>query len=157
MKRKKIRVIISLFFVLLSMVISPVYVEAKTTNYYIDHVAIKNMAREKTEYEKSCEEQEVCQSDALFGNVECECSVAWLLQKLLNYIKILGPTFAILFGSIDFVKAIITSDEESMKKTEVKFAKRIVAAMVLFFIPLFVEIVLGLFGITGTAATGGLK
>ena len=80
------------------------------------------------------------------------------VQKLLlNYIKILGPTIAIVMGSLDFAKAIISSDEDNMKKSQRKFIQRIIAAVLLFFIPLLVEVLLGMFGITGTKATGGLK
>lgn len=98
-----------------------------------------------------------CNSDnSLLGNVNDEESVAWLLQKLLNYIKILGPSIAIVLGSIDFIKAIVSSDEENMKKTQKRFINRLIAATLLFFIPLIVELLLGLFGFT-TNVTCGLK
>lgn len=98
-----------------------------------------------------------CNGDnSLLGNVNDEKSVAWLLQKLLNYIKILGPSIAIVLGSIDFIKAIVSSDEENMKKTQKRFINRLIAATLLFFIPLIVELLLGLFGFT-TNVTCGLK
>lgn len=152
MNNKKILVFVSLFFVAITMVFSPVYVQAKS-NEYVYNLTIKNMA--KSAYQIDCDADPVCKSDALFGNVDCKCSVAWLLQKVLNYLKILGPSIAIVLGSIDFVKAIITSDDDNMKKTEIRFAKRIVAAIVLFFIPLFTEIILRIIGLTDY--TGGLK
>lgn len=98
-----------------------------------------------------------CNGDnSLLGNVNDEKSVAWLLQKLLNYIKILGPSIAIVLGSLDFIKAIVSSDEENMKKTQKRFVNRLIAAALLFFIPLIVELLLGLFGFT-TNVTCGLK
>lgn len=98
-----------------------------------------------------------CNGDnSLLGNVNDEKSVAWLLQKLLNYIKILGPSIAIVLGSLDFIKAIVSSDEENMKKTQKRFINRLIAAALLFFIPLIVELLLGLFGFT-TNVTCGLK
>ena len=96
------------------------------------------------------------QETGILGNVNDEKSVAWLLQKLLNYIKILGPSIAIVLGSIDFIKAIVSSDEENMKKTQKRFINRLIAATLLFFIPLIVELLLGLFGFT-TNVTCGLK
>lgn len=93
---------------------------------------------------------------SILGNVNDEESVAWLLQKLLNYIKILGPSIAIVLGSIDFIKAIVASDEENMKKTQKKFMNRLIAAFMLFFVPLLVEILLSLFGFT-TNVTCGLN
>lgn len=86
-----------------------------------------------------------------------ENSVAWLIQRLLNYIKILGPMIAIVLGSIDFAKAIITSDEENMKKAQTKFVYRLIAALLLFFVPFLTQILLGLFGITADNANCGLK
>ncbi|MCI8346655.1 MAG: hypothetical protein HFJ12_01735 [Bacilli bacterium] len=94
---------------------------------------------------------------SILGDVNDEDSVAWLVQRLLNYLKILGPTIAIVLGSIDFGKAIITSDEENMKKAQNKFVKRIIAAIALFFVPLLTQILLGLFGITSDNSSCGLK
>lgn len=94
---------------------------------------------------------------SILGNVDDEDSVAWLVQRLLNYIKVLGPSIAVILGSIDFGKAIITSDEENMKKAQVRFIKRIIAAVCLFFVPLFTQILLGLFGITSSNASCGLN
>lgn len=86
--------------------------------------------------------------DSLLGDVSNEDSVAWLVQKLLNYIRILGPSLAIVLGSIDYIKAIISSDENEMKKTNSKFVKRMIAAVLLFFIPTITTVLLDLFGIT---------
>ena len=93
----------------------------------------------------------------VLGDVNDEESTAWLVQKLLNYLKILGPTIAIVLGSLDMGKAIVTSDDESMKKAQNRFIKRIIAAALLFFIPLLTQVLLGLFGITSDNATCGLK
>lgn len=154
MNKRRLQTIISIFFVSISIFFTPIYVDAKNTGDYINHATIKSMTQTSgnaTEDESSeCEE-------TVFGCVEDEDSVAWLLQKLLNYIKILGPTIAIVMGSLDFAKAIISSDEDNMKKSQRKFIQRIIAAVLLFFIPLLVEVLLGMFGITGTKATGGLK
>lgn len=95
--------------------------------------------------------------DAILGNVDDEDSVAWLLQKILNYLKILGPSLAVVLSSIDFAKAIVTSDEESMKKTQIRFKNRMIAAVLLFFIPFVVEIMLNLLGITASNASCGLS
>ncbi len=107
------------------------------------------------EIEKKFEKPQTCKS--ILGDVNDETSTAWLIQTLLNYLKILGPTIAIVLGSLDFGKAIITSDEESMKKAQNAFIKRIIAAVALFFVPLIVQILLGLFGITTDDASCGLK
>lgn len=83
---------------------------------------------------------------AILGDIKNPESTAWLLQKILNYIKIIGPTLALILGIIDFIQAIVSSDEENMKKVQVKFMKRIIAAILLFFIPIITTILLDVFG-----------
>lgn len=107
--------------------------------------------------EKKLESSGLSSCSSILGDVNDEDSVAWLVQRLLNYIKILGPTIAIILGSIDFGKAIVTSDEENMKKAQNKFVKRMIAAIALFFVPLLTQVLLGLFGITSDNASCGLK
>ena len=77
-----------------------------------------------------------------------EESVAWLLQQILNYIKILGPILVVILSSMDFAKAIITSDDESMKKAEKKLMIRLVLAVALFLVPTLVSVMLSIFGYT---------
>lgn len=94
------------------------------------------------------------QETGILGSVQDKESVAWLLQQILNYIKILGPSLAIALGTIDFVKAIVVSDEKSMKETQKKFVNRLIAAFLLFFVPLIVQVLLNLFGFTTNIACG---
>ena len=82
---------------------------------------------------------------AIFENEE---SVAWLLQQILNYIKILGPILVVILSSMDFAKAIIASDDESMKKAEKKLMIRLVLAVALFLVPTLVSVMLSIFGYT---------
>ena len=86
-------------------------------------------------------------SNAALGDVNDPDSVAWLLQKLLNYIKILGP-FLVLYSSIDFIKAIVTSDDESLKKATKNLSMRLILALALFLIPVFVSVMLNIVGLT---------
>lgn len=94
--------------------------------------------------------------NSILGNPEKEDSVAWLLQQILNYIKILGPILVIVFSSIDFAKAIVVSDEENMRKVQKRFIIRLLAAALLFFIPMLVTVLLEIFGMT-TDPLCGLK
>ena len=81
-------------------------------------------------------------------------SVAWLLQKLLNYIKVLGPILVIVLSSVDFMKVIIKSDDDAMQKAGKKLGYRLILAALLFFIPTVVEVLLGIFGITSDPTCG---
>ena len=73
-----------------------------------------------------------------------EGSFGWLLQKLLNYIKIAGPILVVLLSALDFIKAVASSEEDAFKKAQSKLVIRLVAALALFLVPTFVELLLGL-------------
>lgn len=136
----KKKIIIIILFILLTI---PCNIEAKSINDTIPLIADVN----------SCEGID----KSLFGDVNDPTSTAWLIQKILNYMKVLGPTIAVVFGSIDMVKAVITSDEENMKKATSKFMTRILAAVALFFVPLATSILLSIFGLTADSSKCGLK
>lgn len=70
-----------------------------------------------------------------------------IINEVLNWIKILAPILLILFGSIDFAKAVLTDDDKALKKATGDFVKRAIAAATLFFVPLIVNLLLGLDGI----------
>ena len=84
--------------------------------------------------------------DGLFANREEEGSVWWLLQTLLNYIKILGPILVVILSAVDFIKAVASSDEDAMKKAQHRLVIRLIAALALFLIPTFVQLILDLIG-----------
>lgn len=102
-------------------------------------------------HEQTCEG-----SNSLLGNVNDENSVAWLLQQVLNYIKILGPVLVVVLSSIDFTKVIVKSDDEAMGKAQKKLGKRLILAGLLFFIPTLVQVIFNIFDIT-TNVTCGIK
>lgn len=80
----------------------------------------------------------------------------WLLQKLLNYIKIAGPILVVLLSALDFIKAVASSEENVFKKAQSRLVIRLVAALALFLVPTLVQLLLGLInGIND--ATCGLK
>ncbi len=77
------------------------------------------------------------------GNFEEE-SFGWLLQTILNYMKIAGPVLMILFSMFEFIKAIAVSDEETMKKAQSRLVTRIIAVVILFLLPYLVGEILKL-------------
>ena len=95
-------------------------------------------------------------NDSLLGDPGDPNSVAWLLQQVLNFIKIVGPVLVIVLSSFDFVKVIIKSDDEAMQKAQKKLITRLILAALLFFIPIIAEVLLDLFGLT-SASTCGLS
>lgn len=70
-----------------------------------------------------------------------------LLDKInsyLNIIKIAVPILLIGLGVLDFTKAIFSSDEESMKKAQKIFVKRLAIAIIIFLTPTIVNLILQL-------------
>lgn len=94
------------------------------------------------------------ESNSILGDVDCEDSVAWLVQQILNYIKIIGPILVVLLSSVDFIKVIVKSDDEAMAKAQKKLIMRLILAVLLFLIPTLVQTVLQIFGITGSSTAG---
>lgn len=98
-----------------------------------------------------------CSSDtSLFGNPNDPDSVAWLLQQILNYTRVIGPILVIVLSSVEFAKVIIQSDDEAMGKAQKKLINRLILVVALFFVPTLVQVLLQIFGITGDP-TCGLK
>ncbi len=132
-------------------------------NFYILDKKNKNKNTEKIEdiedtkdlMDDYDQEQDCSGANSILGDPEDEDSVAWLLQHALDYIKVIGPILVVILSSIDFLLAIVKSDDESMKKAYKKLTYRIILAILLFFIPLLVQVALDLFGMA-TDPTCGL-
>lgn len=69
------------------------------------------------------------------------------IEEMINYIRIFVPILLIVLGSVDFANAIISGDQDALKKSGSKFMKRAIAAIAIFFVPLLVKVLLTLPGI----------
>ena len=67
-----------------------------------------------------------------------------IIDKVMGYIKILVPILLLVFGTTDFFTAIFSSDQEEMISKRKKFFKRLIAAIIVFIVPTFVNLVLKL-------------
>lgn len=74
--------------------------------------------------------------------------LGWLLNMILNYIKIIGPVLVVILSSIDFIKAVIGTDEKAMKEAQSKLIIRLVAAIALFLVPTLVQLLLSFINAT---------
>lgn len=100
---------------------------------------------------KSDSSESKTKKQSYLGNVEDEDSVAWLIQKILNYIRIVGPVIVLVLTSVDYLRALIQSDDETMAKINKKLGTRLVLIVLLFLIPTLVNVVLSLVGYDTTA------
>ena len=67
-----------------------------------------------------------------------------IIKEVFSIILIAGPILLIVFGVIDFAKASLASDEQALKKAGVDFGKRTIAVVLLFVLPLIINLLLTL-------------
>lgn len=64
------------------------------------------------------------------------------IDKIMGLIRIAVPIILIVFGIVDFFRATFSDNEDNMKKDRERFIKRIIAAIIVFIVPMFVHLVL---------------
>jgi len=92
-------------------------------------------------YNSSPSETQVCRSIG-------QKVIAWIF-KIIGIVKFAVPALLILLGILDFIKAIASDSEDEIKKAGTRFVKRLIAAALIFIIPLILQFVLGLFSLPG--------
>lgn len=146
----------------LTMIIVPIKVSAMEIDYNNNLIQIaakknnnNNNGTDTSNWGEGYNQPQKCNGDnSILGNVNDQNSVAWLLQTVLNYLKVLGPILVVVLSSVEFAKVIINSDDEAMAKAQKKLITRIILAACLFFIPTLVQAALDLFGFTSDATCG---
>lgn len=91
--------------------------------------------------------------------LEAVCEDASFLATLLfikNLVKIVSyvvPALLVLLITIDITKAVIANSDDDMKQAQKIAIKRIIAGLIIFFVPLIVETSFSLLGDKGTSWT----
>lgn len=67
-----------------------------------------------------------------------------MIQEGFEIIGIAVPILLLLFGTIDMAWAVFSGDPDSMKKSTSKLVKRAIAALVVFWVPLIVNLLLNI-------------
>lgn len=65
-----------------------------------------------------------------------------ILKSIVNIVKILVPIALLVLGTLDIAQAIFAGDESKMKKSQSKFMKRLLIALVIFLIPSVLKVIL---------------
>ena len=86
--------------------------------------------------------------ESLFGDINTKDTPAWIINKILKYFRIIAPMIVLVLSALDFAKALISSDDEVMQKNYKKLISRLVLILALYFVPLLVDILLQIFGLT---------
>lgn len=71
-------------------------------------------------------------------------SVWKLVGNILSVFKIVIPLLIIIFGMIDLGKAVVASKDDEVKKAAKQLMMRLIAGVVIFFIPTIVGFCFGL-------------
>lgn len=100
----------------------------------------------------SCEPTGPTGSTGSTGGSGCAILSPVVREKLnwfLNIIKYGGSILAIILGMLDFVKAIFSDKDDASKEAGKKFIKRLIAAAILFLLPLILQFFLNIVEIPG--------
>ena len=81
-------------------------------------------------------------------------TILGIVKTILTIIQIAVPILLIIMGSLDLMKAVMAGKEDEIKKAQGTFVKRAIAAVIVFFIPLIVSIVMGLIEIDTATSDG---
>ena len=65
----------------------------------------------------------------------------YVVSTIVMLIKIIVPILLIIFGMLDLAKAVIASKEDEIKKAQMTFVKRLIAAVIVFFVVSLVQLV----------------
>lgn len=84
-------------------------------------------------------------ADVSCGNViTIDSMVPNFVSTLVTIIKIVIPIILIVLGLLDLGKATIAQKDDEIKKAQTTFVKRIIAAVLVFFVVAIVQLVFGL-------------
>lgn len=88
----------------------------------------------------------IASCEGFLGSKTVNTDPAYYLNMALKVMKYMGIILAIVFSTIDFIKAITSQDKDLLKKATTTSVKRALYAVLIFFLPTLINFVLGLIG-----------
>ena len=82
----------------------------------------------------------------VLDNCEGLGSIVAVVKSILKIIQWVVPIILIVLGTIDLVKAVVAGKDDDIKKHQQTLIKRIIAAVIVFLIPMLVSILMGWIG-----------
>ena len=73
-------------------------------------------------------------------------AVVAIVSFILGIIQWVVPIILIVLGTFDLVKAVTAGKEDDIKKGQQTLIKRVIAAVIVFLVPLLVNILMGMIG-----------
>ena len=92
--------------------------------------------------------------DIEFTGYKVKCKDVKVFHTLYVILEIAAPIAVIIFGSLDYAKAVMASDIEKMEKSKKKFPKRLILLVLFVLVPIIIKIILNLFSKTTGIKTG---
>lgn len=96
----------------------------------------------------SSEESDVSCGDGLLTSIPP--TIPSVTKIIYDIIKVSIPILLVFFGSLDLIKAVIANKEDDIKKNQGTFIKRLISAVLVFFVFTVVEFVISLSANNGT-------
>ncbi len=72
------------------------------------------------------------------------------IKVALNFVKYVALILVVVLGTLDFIKAAGSGEPDGMKKAGQAFLKRIIAVIILFLLPMLIELILNLINLYGS-------
>lgn len=120
------------------IIILPFDTYALDFNNYDNSIIIYRL-EEDTSDSKTCSN--------FLGDVNTPDSVAWTLQKILNYTRIISVFVVIILSGKDFIFVIAKSDDDALAKAKKELIIRLSLILLIYFIPTITNVLLALIGI----------
>ena len=92
-------------------------------------------------------------NEAVYGCEVIPIVIREWIQDALNLVKYVALVLVIVFGTLDFINAAASGEATQMKKAGSKLMKRIIVVVILFILPVIVELILSLVEIYGADST----
>lgn len=86
---------------------------------------------------------DVCTDCVACGDIELPNKTINLISTGILVLQIAAPVILIIMGMIDFAKAVASSNEDGIKKSQKTFIRRLISGVSIFLIILIIKIVLG--------------
>lgn len=111
---------------------------------------------EHTSYDNICLKKCSTEVPDIIGEIEssfngktCHLSdkIIKFAANILKWGKYFAPALVIILSLLDFVKALAAQNDDDMKKSQARFIKRLISAVLLFIIPMLIYFVLDKFNL----------
>lgn len=119
-------------------------IQLEKTNFWFGLV---DSYTESLAYCSNCDEVDF---DFIYNSSEFDCKslvgeeMISLINQGLSIIKIIVPILVIGLGVFDFVRAVFASSEDDMKKAQKTFVRRLIIAVIIFFSPVLINLVINI-------------